>query len=301
MDKLESMKLFLKVSELNSFSAASRVLSIPLPTLSRKISELENSLGVRLLHRTTRKLTLTEPGYDYVTACKRIIEQVDDAEKELQGEYSEPKGELVITAPVMFGREYILPIVSEFLEQYEHISIKLLLADGNRDLYNDEIDAAVRLGELPDSNLVATSVGRMRTVTCVSDRLIEKFGQISEPKDLAKFPCISLNVSMPNTQWSYYDRELLQNILVEVKSKLTISDTQAAAYAAEQSVGVTQQLFYQVHERIKNNKLNIVLESFEKDPIPINFIHKSRHYMPKKLRLFLDFAAERLKLRLNDL
>ncbi len=300
MDKFESMRLFLTVAQLHSFSATSKALNMPLSNVSRKVAELENHLGVRLLHRTTRKLTLTEPGYDYLLACKRIIEQVDNAEKELQGEYSEPKGELVITAPVMFGREFIVPIVSEFLKKYEHIVIKLLLSDGNQDLYNEEIDLAVRLGELPDSYMIAKNIGHMPIVTCVSDCLLKRYGAIATPSDLNTFPCISLNVSMPMSQWTYVNKNA-QRIALQVDAKLTVSDTQAAVNAAERGVGVTQQFLYQVSKSLKNNKLNIVLDSFETDPVPVNLIHKSRHYMPKKMQLFIDFAAERLKTRLEKL
>jgi len=168
MDRLEAMSLLLKVVEVGSFSAASKALDVPLPTLSRKISELENQLGVRLLHRTTRKLSLTSSGSGYITACKRIIEQVEEAERSVKGEYAEPRGELIITAPVMFGRLYVLPIINEFLSLYSEINVQLILSDKNINLYENEVDMAVRIGELPDSSMIATQVGKIRVVTCAS-------------------------------------------------------------------------------------------------------------------------------------
>ncbi|MDQ9090364.1 LysR family transcriptional regulator [Pseudoalteromonas haloplanktis] len=299
MDRLEAMGILLKVVEQGSFSAASKILNIPLPTVSRKVSELETLLGVRLLHRTTRKLALTELGVDYVKACKRIVEQVNDAERELSGEYSEPKGELVITAPVMFGRLYILPIVTDFLSLYPSININLTLNDRNNDLYNEDIDLAVRLGSLPDSSLVATQVGTMRVVTCLSPKLLCQFGELTTPSDLNRFPCIALNLAKPTPDWGYYDPKLASYNSYHIDARLTVSDSEAAVTAAINDVGVTQQLYYQVQQALTDNLLKLVLEPYEPAPIPINLVHKSRRYMPKKMRLFLDFAAQKLREELS--
>ena len=173
MDRLQAMSMLIKVAEVGSFSAASKELNVPLPTLSRKVSELENQLGVRLLHRTTRKLSLTNSGADYISACKRIIEQVEEAEREVKGEYSEPKGDLVITAPIMFGRLYVLPIITEFLALYSNINVQLVLSDGNINLFENEVDLAVRIGALPDSSMVAMQVGAIRIVTCANQHVLE--------------------------------------------------------------------------------------------------------------------------------
>src|SRR5215469_6310060 len=161
MDRLEAMSLLVAVADQGSFSAAARTLKIPLATLSRKISDLEARLGTRLLIRTTRKLTLTDAGVSYITAARRILDQVDDAEREAAGEYTAPKGELVLTAPTYFGRMYVVPVVSDFLALYSEINVRLVLADRNVDLISDHVDMAVRIGKLPDSSMVATQVGTM--------------------------------------------------------------------------------------------------------------------------------------------
>jgi DNA-binding transcriptional LysR family regulator len=166
MDRLSAMALLVKVAELGSMSAAARALNMPLTTVSRQIGELENTLGVRLMIRTTRKLTLTDAGVDYVAAARRILEEVENAERQAAGEYQEPKGELVLSAPTMFGRQHVLPVVTDFLARYPQIRVRLLLSDRNADLVGDHIDLAVRIGTLPDSGMVATRLGEMRIVTC---------------------------------------------------------------------------------------------------------------------------------------
>ncbi len=168
MDRFEAMSMLLEVAEKGSLSAAGRSLRVSVPTLSRKISDLETLLGARLLIRSTRKLTLTDAGITYVAAARRILEQVEDAEREAAGEFTTPKGELVVTAPILFGRLHVLPVVAEFLALFPEINIRLLLADHNVHLIEEHVDMAVRIGRLPDSAAVATRVGSMRRVICAS-------------------------------------------------------------------------------------------------------------------------------------
>ncbi|PCR14320.1 LysR family transcriptional regulator, partial [Klebsiella pneumoniae] len=184
MDRLSAMALLVKVTELGSMSAAARALNMPLTTVSRHIGELESALGVRLLARTTRKLTLTDAGVDYVAAARRILEEVENAERQATGEYQEPKGELVISAPTMFGRQHVLPVISEFIARYPLIRVRLLLSDRNADLVSDHVDLAVRIGDLADSSMVATRLGTMRIVACAHPALLAKYGEPQRPRDL---------------------------------------------------------------------------------------------------------------------
>ena len=175
MDRLEAMQMLVTVTEQGSFSGAARTLKVPLATLSRKVSDLESLLGTRLLNRTTRKLTLTDAGIAYVASARRILEQVEEAEREASGEFTQPKGELVLTAPIMFGRLHVLPVIAEFLSEFPEISVRLHLGDRNVDLIDDHVDMAVRFGRLPDSSMVATAVGDMRTVTCANHAILERY------------------------------------------------------------------------------------------------------------------------------
>lgn len=158
MDRLESMTILLKVVESGGFSSASRQLGIPLSTVSRKVSELEAYLKMQLLVRSTRKITLTDAGQSYVIACKKILEELDEAERSASGEYKTPRGELTITAPIVFGRHHLLPIVTEFLKVYPEIDLRLMLVDHVVNLIDYRVDLALRVGALPDSSLLATRV-----------------------------------------------------------------------------------------------------------------------------------------------
>ncbi|MCB1773753.1 MAG: LysR family transcriptional regulator [Gammaproteobacteria bacterium] len=295
MDRLEAMSMLVAVTERGSFSAAARALEVPLATLSRKVSDLESQLGARLLIRTTRKLTLTDAGIAYVASARRILEQVDEAEREVAGEFTQPKGELVITAPIMFGRLHVLPVVAGFLAEYPEISVRLHLGDRNVDLIDDHVDMAVRIGALPDSSMVATPIGKMRTVTCASPAILERYDIPDRPEELLDYPCIAVEIPLPTPAWRYRLPGSDVALEIPVVPRLAVTTTEAAAQAAIQGVGVTRLLHYQVAEAVAHGELQIVLEPYELEPAPIHLVHASRGRMPLKMRRFLDFAAPRLR------
>jgi DNA-binding transcriptional LysR family regulator len=176
VDRLEAMSILLLTVEKGSLSAAARELRMPLPTVSRKASELEPHLGTPLLIRTTRRLSLTEAGRAYAAAARRILEEVNEAKREAVGEFITPRGEIVLTAPMLFGRLHLLPLVAEFLDAFPEIDVRLVLSDRNLHLIDDHVDMAVRIGSLPDSSMTATRVGSIRTVVCASPRLLGVHG-----------------------------------------------------------------------------------------------------------------------------
>jgi DNA-binding transcriptional LysR family regulator len=295
MDRFEAMSMLVAVTERGSLSAASRALKVPLATLSRKISDLEALLGTRLLIRTTRKLTPTDAGLAYIAAARRILEQVQDAEREAAGEFSAPKGELVITAPILFGRLHVLPVVADFLALFAEINVRLVLADRNVHLLDDHMDMAVRIGKLPDSAMVATRVGLMRTVTCASPALLAAHDALETPNDLLRFPCVVVETPMPSPSWRFQLPQSVTALEVPVRARLSVTTAEAAAHAAILSVGIARLLHYQAAEAIDAGTLQIILESFEPEPVPVNLVHASRGQMPIKLRSFLDFATPRLR------
>ena len=241
MDRLSAMALLVKVAELGSMSAAARALNMPLTTVSRQVGELENTLGVRLMIRTTRKLTLTDAGVDYVAAARRILEEVENAERRAAGEYQEPKGELVLSAPTMFGRQHVLPVVTDFLARYPQIRVRLLLSDRNADLVGDHIDLAVRIGTLPDSGMVATRLGEMRIVTCAHPALLEKHGIPERPRELAALPIIRIESPMPYRGWRF-NAEEAEDRLVALQPVLSLTTPESAADAARLGAGVARLL-----------------------------------------------------------
>jgi DNA-binding transcriptional LysR family regulator len=184
MDRLESMSTLLAVVEAGSLSAAARRLNTPLTTVSRRVSELEQHLKTKLLHRSSRQLSLTDSGRSYIAACKNILEDLEEAERTAAGEYSVPTGNLIITTPIVFGRLHVLPIVVDFLKVYRDIGIRMVLADRVINLMEDHTDLAVRIGELPDSSLVATRVGAIRRVVCGSPAYFATRGIPKSPDEL---------------------------------------------------------------------------------------------------------------------
>ena len=292
MDRLSAMALLVKVTELGSMSAAARALNMPLPTVSRHIGELESALGVRLLARTTRKLTLTDAGVDYVAAARRILEEVENAERQATGEYQEPKGELVISAPTMFGRQHVLPVISEFIARYPLIRVRLLLSDRNADLVSDHVDLAVRIGDLADSSMVATRLGTMRIVACAHPALLAKYGEPQRPRDLAALPIIRIESPMPYRGWRFRAAER-EDQLINLPPVLSVTTPESAADAAR--LGVARLLHYQALDGLRHGELRLLLENVEPDPAPVHLLYTARDLAPLKLRKFIDFAAPALR------
>jgi DNA-binding transcriptional LysR family regulator len=193
MDRLEAMNVFAAIVDGGSLSAAGRHLGVPLATVSRKLADLEVHLKTRLITRSTRKLVLTDAGRDYLAACRQILEQVEEAERTAAGAYANVKGQLVIAAPIVFGRLHVLPVAAEFIEQHPEIDIQLRLGDRNVNLIEEHVDVALRIGTLPDSSLVATQVGAVRRVVCASPDYLHRFGTPSTPENLVAHRCISFD------------------------------------------------------------------------------------------------------------
>ena len=297
MDRFDAMAMFLAAVDHGSLSAAARALKVPVPTLSRKVADLEAVLGTQLLTRTTRKLSLTDAGHAYAGAARRILEQVEEAERAAAGEFVAPRGTLVVTAPVLFGRLHVLPVVCAFLALFPEIDVKLMLGDGNADLVEDHIDMAVRIGPLPDSGLIATRIGAMRAIVCASPSAIAGHGVPQRPEDLADVPSIATNAPLWRPDWRFRDPKTGAFIEAPIRPRLTTS-SEAAADAAERGTGFMRLLHYQAFEALRSGRLVSVLEAFEPEPAPVHLVHLPRGQMPLKMRRFIDFAAPRLKRRL---
>jgi DNA-binding transcriptional LysR family regulator len=299
VDRLEAMAILLSVVEKGSFSAASRALSIPLATLSRKVSELESHLGTKLLVRTTRRVALTDAGAVFASSAKRVLEIVDETERIAAGEFHAPRGELVLTAPVLFGRLHLLPVVALFLAIYPEINVRLVLTDRNIDLIEEHVDMAARIGPLMDSSIVATSIGSMRTVVCASPRLMAERGVPKSPEDLADWPSVNFDFRSPSSAWPFRSKEGIRE--TPVKPRLSVSTAEAAVWAAAQNVGLTRVLHYQCADAVRDGSLKIILADFEVEPLPVHLIHAARGALPLKMRAFLDFAAARMRKALASL
>ncbi|MBZ9866846.1 LysR family transcriptional regulator [Mesorhizobium sp. CA15] len=296
MDRLDAMSLFVATVEAGSLSATAKRAGVPLPTVSRKLSELEKHLGTRLLNRSTRRLTLTDAGQSYLAACRRILDEVSEAERDAAGEYSSPTGELVITAPVVFGRLHVLPVIADFLAVYPQVDVRLTLSDRITQLVEEHIDLALRIGELPDSAMVAIRVGSIRRIVCASPAYLALHGTPTTPQDLAGHDCVTFEGLAAPAAWSFGTGKT--ETTIPVRSRLQVNTAEAAIDAAIAGLGLTKVLSYQADAAVRAGALRLVLQPFEPPPWPVSLVHAGQGRLPVKLRAFLDFAAPRLKERL---
>ncbi|TCU63299.1 LysR family transcriptional regulator [Bradyrhizobium sp. R2.2-H] len=296
MDRLEAMSVIIAVNETGSFSAASRRLRMPVATVSRTVAELEARLNAQLFQRSSRQMMLTDAGRSYIEACKRIIEQVDDAEREVSGEYRSPRGDLAVTAPWGLGHMHLLPIALEFMEAYPEIALRLVLTDRIVNTVHENIDVSIRIGSLPDSNLIATRVGSVRFVLCASPGYLAKRGHPSDPAELASHDCIGVDSHSAQKSWKFVKDG--SEVTVPIRSRLTVSDSEAAVEAAVAGAGVTRVMSYKMEAARRSGKLVLMLEEFEQAPWPVHIVYAERKPAPLKLRAFLDWATPRLKARL---
>ena len=290
------MSMLLTVVKAGSFSAAARELGLPVANVSRKIAELERHLNTGILIRSSRRMTLTDAGRSYVEACKRILDEIEEAERTASGEFSEPKGHLTVTAPVAFGRLHLLPVALEFLEQYPNIDVRLVLSDRTLDLLEDNVALAIRIGNLAGSSLIATRLGATRIVVCASPAYLAARGRPQKPEDLRDHHCITFdNLAAPEA-WRFVSAK--GDVLVPVRSRLTVSTAEAAIDAAIAGVGLLRMMSYKIEEARRAGALEIVLEDFEPAPWAISLLYPGQGPLPLKLRAFLNFAAPRLRARL---
>ena len=296
MDRLDAMAVIVAVTETGSFSAASRRLGTPVATVSRKVAELEARLKAELFQRSSRRMTLTEAGRGYVEACRRIIEQVDDAERQVSGEYRLPKGDLVVTTPWGLGHTHLLPIAVEFLTAYPDIGLRLLLTDRVVDAAEEHVDVAVRIGQLSESSMIATRIGSIRLVVCASPAYLEARGHPRRPEDLRDHDCIAINDSAAPNAWKFRDGKHTR--LVPIPSRLCVNTSEAAVIAAVAGAGLARVMSYKMDMARQAGTLDLVLEAFEPEPLPVHIVYTPRKPVPLKLRAFLAWVTPRLKARL---
>jgi len=298
MNRLESMGVLLAVVEAGSLSAAGRKLGMPLATVSRRLSELEAALKSRLLIRSTRQMTLTEAGRGYVEACRRILEDVSEAERAAAGEYAAPRGELIVTAPVVLGRLHLLPVLGEFLQAYPEVKVRLLLGDRNINLLEGHLDLALRVGTISSGGLVATPLGSVRKVLCASPSYLARKGAPQRVQELTAHDCVSFDLFAVGDAWHFPG--VGADVVVPIQPRLTASNAETAIDAAVAGLGITCVLSYQIEGLVRAGKLVVLLKSFEPAPLPVNFLYASQGRLPLKLRALLDFAIPPLRARLRD-
>ncbi|KZL03590.1 MULTISPECIES: LysR family transcriptional regulator [unclassified Pseudovibrio] len=292
MDKLETMQVFVEVAERESFVEASKKLGLSAPAVTRSIARLEQSLGTRLFNRTTRHVRLTDAGRHYLCDVKGILESVEQAEAFVSGSYAKPIGELSITAPILFGQKYIIPLITEYLDLYPEVTANAEFYDRIVNMVEDNLDVAFRIGHLQDSGLYATRVGSIRRVICASPAYFSVHGTPQTPSDLAEHKIIQPTSVETSNHWKFAGEKAE---VVKINPHLRCNHNCAAIQAATGGAGITRLLSYQVAKDVSNGVLQLALEDYEPEPLPVHIVYMEGRRASAKVRSFVDFAAERLR------
>ena len=298
MDRFEAMRTLIAAVDGGSLSAASRALNVPLPTVSRRVSDLEAMLGSQLVVRTSRRLLLTEVGTAYVVSARRVLDELAEAERTVSGEYRAPRGELLVTAPILFGQLNIAPIVHDFLGAYPEVSVRLVLSDNTIDLVEHHVDVAIRIGQLPDSALVARRVGEIRWVVCASPDYLSRRGEPREPTQLPDHNCIAFEGLQRHREWPFIDAAGAAR-QVRIIPRYSVNTASGVTDGAAAGLGIARVLSYQAEDSLREGKLVPILGDFAPPPLPVHLVHAAHLQQPLKLRAFLDFVAPRLHDRLR--
>ncbi len=299
MDRLHEMQVFVAVAEAGSFAKAGQHLRISPPAVTRAVASLENRLGARLFNRSTRSLSLTESGRRFLAKARRILGEIDVAEKEVVGETAAPQGHLTITASTSIGRLALPSILSAFLKTYPEVTASVVLLDRIVNLIDEGIDVGIRVGDLPDSSLMARRVGSVRRVLVASPSYLKEHSHPDRPRALRSHDFIGFTGLMPNREWRFLDHG--ESGQIALPPRLEVNDAAAAIAAAERGDGITVTLCYMVGERIRQGTLAPVLQPFWPDPVPVHLIYAENRLLASKTRAFIDFAARRLGNLLADL
>lgn len=296
MDRLDAMAAFVVAVDEGSLAAAARRLGYSPAAVTRAIASLEDRLGAQLLHRTTRALRLTSLGETYLTTCRQVLDELQRAERGAAADQDTPRGLLTLTAPVLFGRLRVRPVLDRFLDTNPAVQARLVLLDRVVNLIDEGIDVAVRLAHLPDSSMVATHLGEVRRVLCASPAYLERHGMPHTPSELSSHACIMSNEAAAEP-WSFaHDtgrRRGLQTALIH--PRLIVNAAAAAIDSALDGHGVTRVMSYQVASDVVAGRLVLLLVDYVPPPIPVHFVMQADLSMTAKLRAFIDFAAPLLR------
>jgi DNA-binding transcriptional LysR family regulator len=299
MDRFEAMRTLVAAVDSGSLSAASRKLNVPLPTVSRRVSDLEAQLGSQLVVRTSRKLLLTETGAAYVASARSVLEELAEAERAASGEYRAPRGELLVTAPIAFGAMIVAPIVHEFLAAYPDVTVRLVLSDGVIDLVESHIDIAVRIGRLPDSNLIARRVGEIQWVVCACPNYLRRRGEPRIPSDLSDHDCLAFEGLQRYREWPFASTDGVQQITISPRFSVNTADGVIGGAVA--GLGIARLMSYQAAASVREGKLVPILSDWTPPRMPVQLVHAAHRQQPIKLRAFLDYVAPRLQERLRKI
>jgi len=292
MDKLQAMAVFVQIADRGSLTAAAEALGKSLPSVVRILASLEDTLQVRLLNRTTRRIGLTEEGRMYLESCRRILTEIDDAESALGQNDVEPHGVITVTAPVRFGEMHVAPAVTQFLQRRPQLQVRLLLLDRVIDMLEEGVDLAVRIAPLADSSLVAKPIGQIRQVVCASPKLLTATGQPARPEDLAGLPCVRFTGVSTGSVWHFLRNG--KSLPISVDGSLSCNQVGPAVNACIAGLGFGMFLCYQVMPAVRRGELQLVLTQFEQDPVPLSLVFPHSRLLSTRVRSFVDWMTQAL-------
>jgi DNA-binding transcriptional LysR family regulator len=292
MDRFRAMQAFVRIVDGGSLSAAARALDVSLPAMVRTLAGLEEHLGTRLLNRTTRRLSLTDAGQQYYERARQILAEVQDAEDLASSARRRPAGTLSLTAPVVYGRLKLLPVLAEYRRRFPDVRVRLLLLDRNVNLIEEGLDLAIRIGDLADSSLVATELARVRRVVFASPSYMRRHGVPRHPRDLARHACLSLSVIAPGDQWPF--RENGRDLAVKLRPAFVANNADAIIGMAQAGAGIGAAFSYQVEPLIARRQLRLVLEEFAPPGVPVSALYPHGRLTAAKVREFLALATAAL-------
>lgn len=293
VDRLLLMTVFVAVAEEEGFAGAARRLNMSPPAVTRAIATLEQYLGIKLLNRTTRYVRVTEAGQRYLEDAKRVIAAADEADESVVGLNAEPRGHIVVTASVLFGRLYVMSGIVDYMERYADMEVSALFVDRVVNMLEEGVDVAIRIGELPDSSYRAIRVGSVRRVMCASPKYLEQYGMPQSPEELAQHQIILARGLNPSPEFKFEKNDT--PLTVKVKPRLMVSDNDSAIEAAVGGLGITRLLSYQIAPQLIDGSLKIILSEFETKAVPVHIMHNEGRYTSAKIRTFVDLMAERLR------
>lgn len=299
MARFHELRAFIAVAETGGFAKAAASLNSSPPAVTRAVAGLEDRLGVRLFNRTTRTVHLTEPGVRFLEDARRVLSDLDTAEQDVKGEARLATGQLSITASLAFGRSVLQPIIADFTDAHPLVSVSMLLFDRVVDLVDEGFDLAVRIAHLPDSSLVSSHVGDVRRILVASPDYLSKRGTPKRPADLKPRAIIAHTALMPNREWRFVDAGKPARMMLV--PRIEINDAHAGIQLAGQGKGITIVLSYMVAEALRTGRLMPVLGDYAPPPVPVHLIYAQRRIIAPKVRVFLDFAAPKLRAALADL
>jgi DNA-binding transcriptional LysR family regulator len=288
VDRISEMATFVAIIEEGSLAAAGRRLGRSPPAVTRILAALEQRLGIRLIQRTTRRLSATDAGQRFFVSCQRLLAQLDEIEQAAAGAGATPRGRLRITAPSLFGRLHVAPVVGAFLDRYPDVQVELVLLDRVVELIDEGFDLAVRIGHLPDSSLVVRKVATVRRVLCASPGYLARAGMPTSPHDLVRHDIVAFTGTGSAEAWRFRANE--RTVTVPVKPRLAVNQADAAVAAALQGRGITRILSYQL-ALAPAGGLTLLLEAFEPEPLPVQLVYPAHRLVAPSVRAFVDAAV----------